>query len=130
MYHWKLYLELNSYSNSVQMYQFSSVAQSCPILQPHGLQHTRLPCPSPTEMCIASLIFTMWTHLGENHSHQHIEKSAWKAEKLFMLLPWHCAPKNHCSEFYEQRNFSWFWNLCKWYHTVCILNCGFFHWYL
>ena len=27
--------------------QFSSVAQSCPTLQPHGLQHTRLPCPSP-----------------------------------------------------------------------------------
>ena len=28
--------------------QFSSVAQSNPTLQPHGLQHTRLPCPSPT----------------------------------------------------------------------------------
>ena len=28
--------------------QFSSVTQSCPILQPHGLQHARLPCPSPT----------------------------------------------------------------------------------
>ena len=28
--------------------QFSSVTQSCPTLQPHGLQHTRLPCPSPT----------------------------------------------------------------------------------
>ena len=28
-------------------YQFSSVAQSCPTLQPHGLQHTRPPCPSP-----------------------------------------------------------------------------------
>ena len=28
--------------------QFCSVAQSCPTLQPHGLQHTRLPCPSPT----------------------------------------------------------------------------------
>ena len=28
---------------------FSSVAQSCPTLwDPHGLQHTRLPCPSPT----------------------------------------------------------------------------------
>ena len=26
----------------------SSVAQSCPTLQPHGLQHTRPPCPSPT----------------------------------------------------------------------------------
>ena len=27
---------------------FSSVAQSCPILRPHGLQQARLPCPSPT----------------------------------------------------------------------------------
>ena len=26
----------------------SSVAQLCPTLQPHGLQHARLPCPSPT----------------------------------------------------------------------------------
>ena len=30
------------------MVQFSSVAQSCPTLRPHGLQHARLPCPSPT----------------------------------------------------------------------------------
>ena len=28
--------------------QFSSVAKSCLTLQPHGLQHTRPPCPSPT----------------------------------------------------------------------------------
>ena len=28
--------------------QFSSVAQSCPTLQPHELQHARPPCPSPT----------------------------------------------------------------------------------
>jgi len=28
--------------------QFSSVAQSCPTLQPHESQHARLPCPSPT----------------------------------------------------------------------------------
>ena len=27
---------------------FSSVPQSCPTLQPHGLQHARPPCPSPT----------------------------------------------------------------------------------
>ena len=26
----------------------SSMAQSCPTLRPHGLQHGRLPCPSPT----------------------------------------------------------------------------------
>ena len=28
--------------------KLSSVAQSCLTLQPHGLQHTRPPCPSPT----------------------------------------------------------------------------------
>ena len=28
--------------------QFSSVAQSCPTLRSHGLQHARLPCPSST----------------------------------------------------------------------------------
>ena len=28
--------------------QFSSVTQSCLTLQSHGLQHARLPCPSPT----------------------------------------------------------------------------------
>ena len=28
--------------------QFSSVAQSCPTLRPHELQHPRPPCPSPT----------------------------------------------------------------------------------
>ena len=30
------------------LFQFSSVAQSCPTLRPHGPQHARLPCPSPT----------------------------------------------------------------------------------
>ena len=28
--------------------QFGSVAQSCPTLRPHELQHTRPPCPTPT----------------------------------------------------------------------------------
>ena len=28
--------------------QFYSVTQSCPTLQPHGLQHAMPPCPSPT----------------------------------------------------------------------------------
>ena len=28
--------------------QFSSVTQLCPTLQPHGLQYSRPPCPSPT----------------------------------------------------------------------------------
>ena len=28
--------------------QFRSITESCPTLRPHGLQHTRPPCPSPT----------------------------------------------------------------------------------
>ena len=42
--------------------QFSSVAQSCPnSLWPHGLQHARLPCPSPTsEVCSNSQPSIWW----------------------------------------------------------------------
>ena len=35
---WSIFLHL----------QFSSVAQSCPTLRPHELQHARPPCPSPS----------------------------------------------------------------------------------
>ena len=35
-------------SGVLESVQFSSVSQSCPTLQPHGLQHARPPCPSPT----------------------------------------------------------------------------------
>ena len=34
--------------SSPQSVQFSSVAQSCPTLRPHELQHTGPPCRSPT----------------------------------------------------------------------------------
>ena len=34
--------------NLLPCLQFSSVAQSCPTLWPHELQHARPPCPSPT----------------------------------------------------------------------------------
>ena len=43
---------------------FSSVAQSRPTLQPHGLQHTRLPCPLPTtRACSNSYQSIWWCHL-------------------------------------------------------------------
>ena len=43
--------------------QFSSVAQSCPTLQHHGLQHTRLPCPSPIpRACTNSCPSSWWCH--------------------------------------------------------------------
>ena len=42
---------------------FSSVAQLCPILRPHGLQHTKLPCPSPTpRTCSNSCPSSRWCH--------------------------------------------------------------------
>ena len=44
----------------VNCIQFSSVAQSCPT---HGLQHARLPCPSPTSgACSNSCPSSRWCH--------------------------------------------------------------------
>ena len=43
--------------------QFSSVAQSTSNLQPHGLQHARLPCPSPTPQAYSnSCPSHQWCH--------------------------------------------------------------------
>ena len=40
-----------------------SVAQSCPTLQPHGLQHVRLPCPSLSPgVCSNSCPLSRWCH--------------------------------------------------------------------
>ena len=42
---------------------FSSVAQSRPTLRPYGLQHTRLPCPSPIpRACSHSCPLSRWCH--------------------------------------------------------------------
>ena len=44
-------------------FQFSSVAHSYQTLQPHGLQHTRLPCPSPTPRVYSnSCPLCWWCH--------------------------------------------------------------------
>ena len=39
---------------------FSSVAQSCPYLRPHGLQHSRPPCPSPTPRAYSNSCPSLW----------------------------------------------------------------------
>ena len=45
------------------MFHFSSVTQWCPTLQPYGLQHFRLPCPSPTSRgCSNSCPSSWWCH--------------------------------------------------------------------
>ena len=49
-------------SRSVQSVQFSHSVMS-DSLQPHGLQHTRLPCPSPTpRACSNSCPSIQWCH--------------------------------------------------------------------
>ena len=43
--------------------QFSLVTQSCPNLWPHGLQHVRPPCPSPTPAIYPnSCPLSRWCH--------------------------------------------------------------------
>ena len=49
--------------HSFSTVQFSSVAQSCLTLQPHGLQHTRLCCPSPIPRAYSnSCPLSRWCH--------------------------------------------------------------------
>ena len=48
---------------TVAFTSISSVVQSCLTLQPHGLQHARLPCPSPTPgACSNSCPSSRWCH--------------------------------------------------------------------
>ena len=44
-------------------YSYCSVAKLCLTLQPHGLQHTRLPCPLPVpQVCSNSCLVSQWCH--------------------------------------------------------------------
>ena len=44
-------------------HKFSSIGQSCLTLQPHGLQHAKSPCPSPTpKACSNSCPLSQWCH--------------------------------------------------------------------
>ena len=49
--------------HDIDSVQISSVGQLCPTLSPHGLQHTRLPCPSPSpRACSNSCPSSRWWH--------------------------------------------------------------------
>ena len=52
------------FTDNLWFVQFSSVTQLCPTLwEPHGLQHARLPCPSPTpRACSNSCPSSQWCH--------------------------------------------------------------------
>ena len=59
------------------MVQFSSVAQSCLTLQPHGLQHARLPCRSPAPWSLFTLM-SIESLMPSNHLILH---------HMLLLLP-------------------------------------------
>ena len=49
--------------HSIVSVQFSSVTDVSDSLRPHGLQHTRLPCPSPTPAAYSnSCPLSQWCH--------------------------------------------------------------------
>ena len=49
--------------NILLIHQFSSIAQLCLTLWPYGLQHTRLPCPSPTPRPYSNpCAWSRWCH--------------------------------------------------------------------
>ena len=59
-------LDMTKHTQAVSwgFFQFSSVVQLCPtVCDPHGLQHARLPCPSPTpRACSNSCPLSRWCH--------------------------------------------------------------------
>ena len=58
------YLFISRHMHPLSTVQFSSVTQSCPTLcDPHGLQHTRPPCPSPTPRVYSnSCLLSQWCY--------------------------------------------------------------------
>ena len=65
-----MYLSLSNLGREskidLHIYEFSSVQLLTPVwlLQPHGLQHPRLPCPSPIpRACSKSSPWSYWCHL-------------------------------------------------------------------
>ena len=59
------------------LHQFSSVAQSCLTLQPLGLQHARVPCPSITPWaCSNSYPSNWWCHPTISSSVVHFSFSS------------------------------------------------------
>ena len=62
--------------------QFSSVAQSCPTLRPHGLQHARPPCPSPTPGASFFLKFQHGFKEGKIQRRSLGKRKSWSTARL------------------------------------------------
>ena len=69
----------------------SSVAQSCLTLRPHGLQHARLPCSSPTPGAyVNSCPSSQWCHATFSSSvvpFSHLQSSILLLASIILQLP-------------------------------------------
>ena len=76
--------------------QFSSVAQSCPTLRPHELQHARPPYPSPTPGVYSnSCPSSRWCHPAISSSVVPFSSCPWSLPAsgsfpMSQLLAWGC----------------------------------------
>ena len=63
IYIFQIYMYKRVVEIHLESEEFSSVAQSCPTLRPHGLQNARPPCPSPTPGVYSnSCPLSWWCH--------------------------------------------------------------------
>ena len=67
----------------------NSVAKLCLTLRPHVLQHTGLPCPSPTpRACSNSCPSSQWCHLQASHSLSSPSSSTFNLSQNQGLFKW------------------------------------------
>ena len=65
-------LSLFTFSHKIWSYCCCSVTKLCPTLRPRGLQHARLPCPSPSpRVCSDSSPLNRWCHPTISSSATH-----------------------------------------------------------
>ena len=80
----------------ISSFQFSSVAHLCLTLRPHGLNHTRLPCPTLTpEACSNSCPLSQWCHPTTSSSiiplsfcFQFFSTSGFFSNELALCIRW------------------------------------------
>ena len=68
-----------------------SVAQLCPTLQDHGLQHARLPCPSPSPTYCHLLLWktdTVWENAFQEHCAWRIVGAPCLFTYIYFWPPW------------------------------------------
>ena len=112
--------------------QFSSVAQWCQTLQPHGLQHNRLPCPSPTPRAYSnSWPLSQWCHptissfvvLFSSHLQSFLASGSFQMSQFFTSggqsigsFSFSISPSNEYSELISFR--------IDWLNLLAVQNCG------